>query len=111
MAKTVKKVVKKKRTPKRMIIRLFSLVAFVISGYLLYGVAKEVMTTVELKNQLEVVENELAVIKEENAQLTSQRDKLENPDYVQSYARGNYMLSKEGEQIFYLPGAEEEEGE
>ena len=66
------------------------------------------MTTVELKNQLAIVEQELAVIKEENSQLSSQREKLEDPDYVQSYARGNYMLSKEGEQIFYLPGSDDE---
>ncbi|MBR0213930.1 MAG: septum formation initiator family protein, partial [Solobacterium sp.] len=34
------------------------------------------------------------------------RAKLEDPDYIQSYARGNYMLSKDGEQIFYLPEKE-----
>ena len=28
---------------------------------------------------------------------------LKDPDYIQSYARSNYMLSKDGEQIFYLP--------
>ena len=27
----------------------------------------------------------------------------EDPDYVESYARANYNLSKQGEQIFYLP--------
>ena len=32
--------------------------------------------------------------------------KLEDPEYVKSYARGTYMLSKEGEQIFYLPSGE-----
>ena len=31
--------------------------------------------------------------------------KLEDPEYVKSYARGEYMLSKEGEQIFYLPSS------
>lgn len=75
---------------------------------LIYGVVSELMTTVELKNQLSNVEKELAVIKEENSQLTSQREKLEDPGYVQNYARGNYMLSKEGEQIFYLPSSEDE---
>lgn len=97
----------KKRTPKKPIIRLFSLIAIGFSAYLIYGVVNEIMTTIELKNQLAAIEQELAVIKEENAQLTSQKDKLEDPGYVQSYARGNYMLSKEGEQIFYLPGADD----
>lgn len=75
---------------------------------LIYGVVSEVMTTLELQKQLSNVEKELAVIKEENSQLTSQREKLEDPGYVQNYARGNYMLSKEGEQIFYLPSSEDE---
>ena len=107
--KNAKVVVTRKRTPKKPIAMLLSYLAIGVSFYLIYGVAMEFMTTVELKKQLETVEQELAVIKEENAQLTSQRDKLEDPDYVQNYARGNYMLSKEGEQIFYLPGTSDDE--
>ena len=61
------------------------------------------MNTMELKNQLEDVKLRLETIQAENEQLTSQQEKLQDPNYVQSYARGNYMLSKEGEQIFYLP--------
>ncbi|MBR5003921.1 MAG: septum formation initiator family protein [Erysipelotrichaceae bacterium] len=70
---------------------------------MIYGVAREVMNTMELKNQLEDVKLRLETIQAENEQLTSQQEKLQDPNYVQSYARGNYMLSKEGEQIFYLP--------
>lgn len=70
---------------------------------MIYGVAREVMSTLELKNQLDDVKQRLETIQAENEQLTSQQEKLQDPNYVQSYARGNYMLSKEGEQIFYLP--------
>ena len=42
-------------------------------------------------------------VKDENSYYTSEKEKLQDPDYIQSYARGNYMLSKDGEQIFYLP--------
>ena len=31
-------------------------------------------------------------------------EKLEDPDYVQTYARGEYMFSKGDEKVFYLPG-------
>lgn len=99
----------KKRTPKKPIVRLLSFAALGLSAYLIYGVINEVMSTLELKRKLAEVEQQLAVIKEENSQLTSQKDKLEDPDYVQSYARGNYMFSKEGEQVFYLPSPEETE--
>ena len=42
-------------------------------------------------------------MQDENTYLTNEKTKLQDPDYVQSYARGNYMLTKDGEQIFYLP--------
>ncbi|MBP3399162.1 MAG: septum formation initiator family protein [Erysipelotrichaceae bacterium] len=80
---------------------------------MIYGVAREVMNTMELKNQLDDVKQRLETIQAENEQLTSQQEKLQDPNYVQSYARGNYMLSKEGEQIFYLPseGSTDEDAE
>ena len=66
------------------------------------------MTTMRLQKQLQEVKTELEIITEENTLLTSKKDKLEDPNYVQSYARGNYMLSKEGEQVFYLPSPADE---
>ena len=59
---------------------------------------------IELKSDLADVQEQLQQVHDENTYLTSQRDKLQDPDYVQSYARGNYMLTKEGENIYYLPG-------
>ena len=49
------------------------------------------------------VEEKLEKVQLENERLNKEKEKLQDPDYVQSYARGNYMLSKDGEQIFYLP--------
>ena len=40
---------------------------------------------------------------DENRYLTNEKEKLQDPDYVETYARGKYQLSKDGEQIFYLP--------
>jgi lysyl-tRNA synthetase class 2 len=40
---------------------------------------------------------------EEAKKLADEKEKLLDPDYVENYARGNHMLSKQGEQIFYLP--------
>ena len=98
--KTVKPKGRKKRS---MLAKFISLVVICFSLFMLYGVVKEVLTTMELKQQISRVEEELKTLQEENKYLTLQRDKLEDPAYVQSYARGCFMLSKEGEQIFYLP--------
>lgn len=95
-----KKKAKKRMTPFLKFI-CFVLIAFSIG--LLVEVGQEVYTTIELKKQLTVSQEKYQEVLDESSYLSSEKDKLQDPDYVQSYARGNYMLSKDGEQIFYLP--------
>ena len=57
-----------------------------------------------MKKQAEEVAEQLAILEAENATLIQRRDKLEDPNYVETYARGEYMFSKDDEKIFYLPG-------
>ena len=59
---------------------------------------------ITLKGSFDMIdEKDIKKLREENASLVSKKGKLEDPNYVQTYARGNYMFSKDGEQIFYLP--------
>ena len=106
--KTSGKTAKKKSSKKKMtpLLRLFCYVVIIISGLLLWRVFNEVYTTMTLKKQLEEVQLKYQQVQDENTELTSMREKLENPDYVASFARSNYLLSKDNEQIFYLPGDE-----
>ncbi len=95
---------KKRYRPKKTIIKIVSIVLIAFSIYLLIGVVGEILHTMELRSQAEVASAELERLQSENEQLVSQKNKLEDPDYVQSFARSNYMLTKDGEQVFYLPG-------
>ncbi len=97
---TTPKKKKKKLTP---IIKLFLVLMAGASIYFLYSVGQELMTTFQLRRQLAEVQEKLQEVQDESTYLNKQKEKLQDPDYVQSYARGNYMLSKTGEQIFYLP--------
>jgi cell division protein DivIC len=99
-----KKPAKRKMTP---FLKLLCFVLIGVSAYLLYRVVLEVITTITLKQQLAVVEERYQEVLDENEYLTREREKLEDPDYVASYARGNYLLSKDDEQIFYLPEDED----
>ncbi|MBE6121828.1 MAG: septum formation initiator family protein [Solobacterium sp.] len=98
--KVQKKKKKRKMTP---FLRLICYIVIAASVFLLAEVAREIYTTVELRKQLVEVQQKYQEVQDESAYLLKEREKLADPDYVQSYARGNYMLSKEGEQIFYLP--------
>ena len=94
---------KVKKRPKQFVFKIVSIVLVAFSIYLLAGVVNELSTMVNLKKRAEAAEVELNQLKDENAELISKKEKLEDPNYVQSFARGNYMFSKDGEQIFFFP--------
>ena len=97
---TKKKTKKKNKT----VSKIVSIVFIVFAILLLVDVFKRVYNMFTLQKQAEIVEQQLEAIKDENASLISTKEKLEDPDYVQTYARGEYMFSKGDEKVFYLPG-------
>ncbi|MCI6515470.1 MAG: septum formation initiator family protein [Bulleidia sp.] len=97
---------KKKAAKKRKLTPFtkFICVAMILaSGFMLFAVVQEGMTTLQLQQQLSEVQSKLQEVQDENRYLTNEKEKLQDPDYVETYARGKYQLSKDGEQIFYLP--------
>lgn len=103
--KTVKRVIKRKKQKRtlRPLTKLFCFVVIIFSCWLIYGIGTEINTTITLKRELVEVEERLNQVKEEKEYLITQKSKLEDPNYVQSFARGNYTMTKEGEKIYYLP--------
>jgi cell division protein DivIC len=76
---------------------------FVAGGIiLLIPVINEVLTTIELNKTLTEVRAQLSALEEENQVLQDQVNKLNDEDYIISYARGVYMLSKDGEKIYSI---------
>lgn len=73
------------------------------SVFFLSKTVKDVMTTFQLKQELKIVEQDLQTLKERQSELTLEKAKLEDPGYVQNYARGTHLLSKSEEQVFILP--------
>lgn len=86
--------------------KLICLIMIAVSIYFLFAAGGEIATTLRLRKELAEVKERLQEVEDENKYLVDQKAKLQDPDYVESYARGNYMLSKDGEQIFYLPEKE-----
>lgn len=94
---------KTKKKKNKIISKIVSIVFIVCAIIILVDVFKRVYNMFTLKKQAEIVEQQLEAIKQENASLVSTKEKLEDPDYVQTYARGEYMFSKGDEKVFYLP--------
>jgi len=84
-----------------------SLVLLALTFVFMMPVIEEVQNTFQLSQSLKEVQAELLILEQENTLLEEQKTKLLDPEYVKSYARANYMLTKDGEQIYYLPQEDE----
>ena len=93
---------KRKKKKRSIASKLISIVLILFAIVILSNVLKKIYNMFVLQQQAKLVEAELERLKEENATLTT-KEKLEDPEYIQTYARGEYMFSKGDEKVFYLP--------
>jgi cell division protein DivIC len=100
---------KQRKKLRGVVLNFITFIIFGVSLVLLYQVSLQIVETVNMTARLSSVQEQMSILEGENDFLTEQKDKLNDPEYVKNYARFGYMLSKEGEQIFYLPDKEKDE--
>lgn len=55
----------------------------------------------QLKKEQHLIQDRIQVLEQENAQLSQERDRLENDlDYIEKLARERYRMAKPGEKVF-----------
>ncbi len=87
---------------------IWTFIFIIASCAFIYQIGKDIMTTVHLKTEIAESDEQIRQIEEQIAQLEEEKENLGNPEYVKRFARGKYMVSKEGEQLFKLPSSDEE---
>lgn len=97
---TETKMVKKKKHPLK---TFFSLVLIFVSCFLIYIASSDLILTMKLKKEISSSEVLITNLESQKQNLTDEKSNLENPEYVKRFARGKYMVSKPGEQVFKLP--------
>ena len=102
---TEKKNTKKKKKPMNIVVTVI-LCAAMIWGivYFVWQITKGVGTTFTLIADINDAKKELAELEEEQEHLLLQKERLMDDEYVKSWARGEFLLVKEGEEIYRLPG-------
>jgi len=97
------------KRPKRLKVGnlLITVVILAVAGYLFFNAGKDIWMTFKLTSQVNDSQKEIEKLEAENQKLVNQKNKLQDPEYVKSYARGAYMLSKNGEQIFHISGGDD----
>lgn len=97
---------KRKKLSKKFTRKLISVVLVLAAIGIFINVGKQVYTMYSLKKQSDLVQEELTALEDENAALVATKNKLEDNNYVTTYARGAYMFSKGDEKVFYLPSGD-----
>ena len=106
--KTVQRKRKKKKKANIFVRIIICLVCLVGTGFFGYEIFKESMRTYTLTSDIDVSKEQIEKLKAENARLVDQKEKLQDDNYVKNLARGEFLFSKDGEQIFHLPSTEDE---
>ena len=100
---------KQKKKQYRPMKKFISVFMFMIACFLTYMSAKELVTTIQLKQEIEETRQEIEALQEQQAILEDQKEKFSDEEYVKRYARGKYLLSKEGETLYKLNDKEDSE--
>lgn len=87
--------------------RLVLLICLVMSGILVYSIYGDFKTTVDLRKKIATSDQTIEELQTQIQDLEKEKENLGNPEYVKRFARGKYMVSKEGEQLFKLPSSED----
>lgn len=77
-----------------------------LSAGMLYSSAQELQTMLQLKESIANDQNEIADLKQQESDLSEEKMKLEDPEYLKYMVRGKYLVSKDGEQVFKLPSSD-----
>lgn len=79
-------------------------IMLLISGVLLYNVFTEVLETRDLNEEIAKANADNKELAEKKATLNTQKENLNDTEYLIRYARAKYLATKEdGEQVFKLP--------
>lgn len=92
----------KKRSSRKLVSHFKSLLLVALSGYFIFNIATEIMTTKDLQADLATAQLLAEEIQNETELLEEQKLKLQNPEYAKRYARGKYLITGEGEQVFSI---------
>ena len=74
-----------------------------MSAFLIMGGMRQLAMTHELRTSINQKQKEKKALSSKKKELEKANQNLTNPDYVEYIARGKYLVTKEGEQVFKFP--------
>lgn len=99
---------KKKQSKLSRRLFLFVPISIICIGYFVINVSYYAFRIYKLKNDVVQLNSSFDNLKYEESLLSTEIEKLKDPDYLARYARENYLYSKDGELIIKINTSEEE---
>lgn len=95
---------KKKRRMSRFMRIFLSMILVALSGLFFYSGFQELKTTAEINASIQENKNKSSELDAKKEELEKTKENLTNPDYIEYLARGKYLVTKDGEQVFKFSG-------
>ncbi|MGL5541530.1 MAG: FtsB family cell division protein [Erysipelotrichaceae bacterium] len=99
---------KKKVQSKHYVRAIMKLSAMALIVFFGMQIVNDLGTTLQLQKEKKDAQEVVAMLEVQKSTLSEELQKLEDPEYVKRYARGKYMVTKDGEQVFKLPSKGDE---
>ena len=94
-----------KRAKKRLMLEIVVFLVFLV--FVSFSMFKVWLQIIDNNNNIVSLSEKYEKLLEEEKQLKSDVNKLQDPDYVARYAREKYLYTRDGELIIRMPESEE----
>lgn len=92
----------RKKRRKRMS-RMVALVLVVCGTLMIISGLSELKTMVDIHQSISQTQKKQSTLKSKKKELEKQKKNLSDPEYIEYIARGKYLVTKDGEQVFKFP--------
>lgn len=99
----------KKRTRMNSVRVIFCIGMLLVSAIFIAQGVNVIKTTYVIQENIEKNKAKAKELDDKKAALEDKKENLSNPDYLEYVARGKYLVSKQGEQVFKFPRLDPEE--
>lgn len=96
---------KRRRKRSRVPAILITLGLLAASAYFIWNITSQVSVTYTLLVDRREARQELNELQQESEELQEMLTKLQDKNYIENYARGEYLITKDGEEIYRLPSS------
>lgn len=81
---------------------VFGTISLLVVLLFVYNLFSYIKLVNDLENEEKDLQNKLVELQKENVNLKEEIEKLKNPEYLERYARENFLYSKDGEYVIRI---------